>query len=273
MSEMSEMSETSEMSKVSDYSTTRSITIASESRSMSVRVHEFVTHQSQCMFTWDSAYVLAAYINANCSDFQHKSIVELGSGTGLPSLVAALCQAKSCILTERADEPHVLENLDTNIKLNNVEGICRTMPLSWGPITDKGMLKCLECDYILGSDIFYSTESFLSIFLTIASIMTMNRNTVFITTYQERSIKRTIRPWLDMYDMEAKVVPRSSFLHAAHRYGYCSVVNTNTNTNDNDNTLPSKRKANESDDEMSELNEMMLPSYENIYLIVISLRK
>jgi len=264
-----------------DYDCTRSITIVRESgSSINARVHEFVTTKSQCIFTWDSAFVLAAYIGANSSDFQQKTIVELGSGTGLPSLVAALCKAKSCILTERADEPIVLQNLDSNIKMNSVEGICRTMPLSWGPITDKSILKCLECDYILASDVFYSTECFHSILMTVASIMTMNANTVFITTYQQRSIRRTIRPYLDLHNMEAKVIPRASFLHAAHQHGYCNVVNNNNNNNTNT-TIPSKRKADELSDmndvddtsDMDEPQELKLQGYENIYLIVISLRK
>jgi len=141
------------------------------------------------------------------------------------------------------------------------------MPLSWGPINDANKLKYLECDYIFAADVFYSTEDFNNIFLTVASIMTMNENAIFLTTYQERSIKRTIRPYLDFYNLDAVIIPRSTFLHEAHSIGYCQVVHdTNTNTR-----LPSKRKVNDIDTDDTDIIRIL--TYDNIYMIKIFLRK
>lgn len=249
-----------------DYLISKHVTIESINIKVDVIIKEFFTTKAQNIFTWPASYLLASYIVANgrCL-FNDKRIVEIGSGTGLPSIVAAsFAQAKSCILTERDDEPKVLNNLNDIITMNNVDTICRTMPLSWGPISDN-KLKYLECDYVFGADVFYLTEDFNNIFLTVASIMTMNENTIFLTTYQERSIKRTIRPYLDFYSLDAVIIPRSTFLHEAHSIGYCQVVHdTNTNTR-----LPSKRKVNDNDD----TDIIRIQTYDNIYMIKIFLRK
>lgn len=221
---------------------------------LKVVVHEFFTSKLQCIFTWDSAFVLAAYIYQSSNDFKDKIIIELGAGTGLPSIVAAKVNAKKCILTERANEDKILENINQNIILNNVENICNSMPLSWGYI-DSNQLQAF--DYILAADVFYSSEDFDYLFMTIASIMSLNQNTIFLTTYQERTTKDTIRPYLDMYNMEATIIPRSSFLHQSHNLGYCHAKIL-------------KRKLNKSHQEDAIIK---LSSYENIYLIKITLKK
>ena len=251
-----------------DYLISKHVTIESINSKVDVIIKEFFTTKAQNIFTWPASYVLAGYIAANgrCL-FNDKRIVEIGSGTGLPSIVAALFQAKSCILTDRDDEPKVLNNLNDIITMNNVDTICRTMPLSWGPISDANKLKYLESDYIIAADVFYSTEDFNNIFLTVASIMTMNENTIFLTTYQERSIKRTIRPYLEFYNLDAVIIPRSTFLHEAHSIGYCKVVHdTNTSTR-----LPSKRKVNDIDTNDTDI--IRIQTYDNIYMIKIFLRK
>jgi len=251
-----------------DYLISKYVTIESIDSKVDVIIKEFFTTKSQNIFTWPASYLLACYVAANGSLFNNKRIVEIGSGTGLPSIVAALfAQASQCILTERDNEPRVLKNLNDIITMNNVDTICRTMPLSWGPISDANKLKYLECDYIFAADVFYSTEDFNNIFLTVASIMTMNNNTIFLTTYQERSIKRTIKPYLDFYAMDAVIIPRSTFLHEAHSIGYCKVVNdTNTSTR-----LPSKRKVNDIDTDDTDI--IRIQTYDNIYMIKIFLRK
>lgn len=249
-----------------DYVLKKYIKIESINNNIVVNINEFFTNKCQSIFCWPSSYVLASYIvAAGARKFKDKRIVEIGAGTGLPSLVAAsnLIQARSCLLTERVDEPRVLKNLDMNIRINKVESVCRTMPLSWGIITDPSICRQLECDYIFAADVFYSTEDFNSIFLTISSIMNLNENTIFLTTYQERSIKRTIKPFLDFYNMDAKLITRSKFLHPAHQESQL-IVNHNTS---------SKRKRSVDNNDEMELQSIPIPSYDNIYLIKVSLRK
>jgi len=236
---------------------------------LKVIINEFFTNKSQCVFTWDSAYLLAAYIYNFSNDFKDKTIIELGCGTGLPSIVAGKINAKKCVLTERANEDKVLDNINQNIMLNKVENICCSMPLSWGYLNND-QLKAY--DYILAADIFYSCENFDDLFITISSIMSQNQNTIFLTTYQERSSKNTIRPYLDMYNMEATVIPRLSFLHKYHSLGYCNakILKRKLNKsyqNDNDNNDDNNNDDDDNDDIIK------LSSYDGIYLIKITLKK
>eukprot|EP00798_Chlamydomonas_sp_ICE-L_P007294 gene7294-410_t len=87
---------------------------------------------------WDAGLVMAYYlIHASCepevSEFLYsvkgKHIVEIGSGPGLVGLVAAGLGAAQVILS---DLPHLLPNLEGNIKLNKLEANTKCMELTWG---------------------------------------------------------------------------------------------------------------------------------------------
>lgn len=86
------------------------------------------------------------------------------------------------------------------------------------------------CDVVMGSDVFYSSENFDDIFTIIASVFVSNPSAIFITTYKDRSSKRSLIPYLDVYGMTADYIPLESFLNAAHLSvgdSYCcSIVGT-----------------------------------------------
>ena len=86
-------------------------------------IREFFTSESQTLFTWPCAILLASYIAAVNTTNRCRTI-ELGAGCGLPSIVAGLCGAISCVLTERADEPLVLQNLELNVAKNDLRRTC-----------------------------------------------------------------------------------------------------------------------------------------------------
>ena len=48
-----------------------------------------------------------------------------------------------------------------------------------------------------------------------------NPDVVFYTSYHERSISRSLVPYLDMFSLTAENISLSSFLHPAHREGVC----------------------------------------------------
>lgn len=86
-------------------------------------VKEFFT-EYQSIFTWPASLVLSAYLASRPIEIcESKSFVELGAGTGLPSIVAALLGASHCVLTERSDGD-VFNNLQDTIQLNKVEAVC-----------------------------------------------------------------------------------------------------------------------------------------------------
>jgi predicted nicotinamide N-methyase len=49
------------------------------------------------------------------------SILEIGSGTGLPSIMSKLMNAKMVITTERDSEPFLLDNLKRTMTLNGLK--------------------------------------------------------------------------------------------------------------------------------------------------------
>jgi predicted nicotinamide N-methyase len=87
---------------------------------LSAYVREFVTSESQTIFTWPCAILLASFLSAS-KVAEGKVVVELGAGCGLPSIIAALSGAKHCHITERAAEPLILQNLQLNVAKN---GLC-----------------------------------------------------------------------------------------------------------------------------------------------------
>jgi len=81
-------------------------------------------------FTWPAARVLAAALWAGRSDLvEGKCVVELGAGTGLGGIVAALAGARSVTLSDR-DHKRTLAALAANCALNGLRAPadCRAAP-------------------------------------------------------------------------------------------------------------------------------------------------
>jgi hypothetical protein len=82
-----------------------------------------------------------------------------------------------------------------------------------------------DIDIILGADVFYSSEDFEFVIALIDQFMSKNSKTIFYTTYQERSTRRSISPYLEKYKMNAEFIPLNSFLHSSHLTdGICNIV-------------------------------------------------
>lgn len=132
-------------------------------------------------FTWPCSMVMSSFLCSLPSVIEGKSVLEIGAGTGLVSVVAALLGAKSVIVTDR-DEPHILNSLRTTMIINNVEDVCQICPLLWG----KSLPDFEGVDILLGADVFYSTEDFDNVLATFSGILKNNPEAVFLCAYQER---------------------------------------------------------------------------------------
>jgi predicted nicotinamide N-methyase len=95
----------------------------SNGHKISAYIREFFTVESQTVFTWPCAILLASFISS-ADVVRGHSVVELGAGCGLPSIIAALSGAISCLITERGEEPSILDNLRLNVKKNGLLDIC-----------------------------------------------------------------------------------------------------------------------------------------------------
>ena len=68
-------------------------------------------------FVWNAALVLASLVDHGCVAVRGRRVVELGAGTGVPSLVAALQGAEDVVATDYP-APAFLDNLAANVARN-----------------------------------------------------------------------------------------------------------------------------------------------------------
>ncbi|KAK1071765.1 Protein N-terminal and lysine N-methyltransferase efm7 [Friedmanniomyces endolithicus] len=67
---------------------------------------------------WNAGRTVSDYLETNSATFiKHKSVLELGAGAGLPSLVSVLKEA-SCVVVTDYPERALIENLRVNIEQN-----------------------------------------------------------------------------------------------------------------------------------------------------------
>ena len=185
-------------------------------------VREFFCENGLTLYTWPGGVLLAAFVASRSNEFFGSSCLELGSGTGLPAIVAAKIGAKHCVLTERNDT-QILTNLRLMVTTNNVSHCTTVMALDWHQHDLATLCTMTTVDFILGADVFYSSEDFDPVLSIVETMTRVNPQTIFYTTYQERSSRRTLCPLLDKYGLQAEVIPLSSFLHSGHETGFSNV--------------------------------------------------
>ncbi|KAM7254186.1 hypothetical protein ACFE04_031868 [Oxalis oulophora] len=135
-------------------------------------------------WVWDSALILSQWIHTHL-DFTNKSVLELGSGTGLPGLTAAQLGARRVVLTDiGALVPGMLKNVEANRLGERVE----VRELMWGNEESLSQLEELgEFDIVLMSDVFYDADVMVDLGETLRRVC------------RERSVEvwaaSEIRPW------------------------------------------------------------------------------
>ncbi|RYH30180.1 hypothetical protein EON65_06005 [archaeon] len=158
-----------------------------------ISTHSFRIHPTICeilddrdgsTFTWPSAEVLSAFLLSSREVIQlaGKRVIELGAGTGLPSIVCGLCGAALVRITDRKDERELYNVVQESITLNHLHNVCRVEEMDWDSPHDK----IGHVDIILGSDVFYNPEDFVKVFRIVHAFMEVNHACVFLTSYQQR---------------------------------------------------------------------------------------
>ncbi|XP_053774982.1 protein N-lysine methyltransferase METTL21A isoform X3 [Desmodus rotundus] len=113
---------------------------------------------------WDAAVVLSTYLETGAVELRGRSAVELGAGTGLVGIVAALLGAHVTI----TDRKVALEFLKSNVQANlppHVQPRAVVKELTWGQ--NLGSFSPGEFDLILGADIIYLEETFRDLLRTL----------------------------------------------------------------------------------------------------------
>lgn len=167
------------------------------------------------LFVWPCSVVLAEYIWQQRLRFSGVSVVELGAGTSLPGLVAAKVGA-DVTLTDDANGPEVLSNMKRVSVLNNLD--CKVIGLTWG-VWDQTIFS-LSPRIVLGADVLYDTSAFDDLFSTVAFLLQTSPDTVFITTYNNRSGHHLIEFLMDKWGLKCvKLLDGFSFMPSGKAAG------------------------------------------------------
>lgn len=153
-----------------------------------------------CSILWPSAPILALYLWEHRSELIGKYILELGSGTALPGILAAKCGAH-VTLSESALLPRSVNNLKRTCELNDLNSSqVAVIGITWGLFTSN-VLQLKPLDLIIASDCFYDPSVFEDILATVSFLIDRNPHTEFLTTYQERSSDWSIEPLLHKWQL------------------------------------------------------------------------
>jgi len=166
-----------------------------------VVVLEHMTHTDLAQVglqVWRGALLLADWLLQNRDQVREKSILEVGAGTGLASLISARCDASSVLATDLKDQA-VLDLLQRNITRNAslADGKVSVMPLDFND--DLAHVTDLEkIDLVLAGDVIYDdtiTDSFVKFLLRLRqnlsgplkALVTLEKRVVFtVADLEER---------------------------------------------------------------------------------------
>jgi predicted nicotinamide N-methyase len=161
---------------------------------------------SYSFYTWPCAPILAWFLWEHRSELAGKHIIELGSGTALPGILAAKCGA-IVTLTESAVLPKSLAHVKRCCEINSItQNQVRVIGLSWGLFL-KNIFNLGHIDLILGSDCFYEPSVFEDIIVTVAFLFEYNPGARFLSVYQERSADWSIEHLLHKWNLRCEEIP------------------------------------------------------------------
>ncbi|KAF4661547.1 hypothetical protein FOL47_006636 [Perkinsus chesapeaki] len=129
---------------------------------------------------WDSSVVLAKLIEHNPTLVKGKRVLELGSGTGLGGISAALCGGKQVTLT---DLPYAMPLLNRSITLNGVGDVVRAEVLDWANPPNTALHP--RFDLIIASDVIW-LESLVPL---LANIIAEKELVPLLMVHQTRSTR------------------------------------------------------------------------------------
>ncbi|XP_028375334.1 protein-lysine N-methyltransferase EEF2KMT isoform X3 [Phyllostomus discolor] len=161
-----------------------------------------VSHGTTGLVTWSAALYLAEWALENPSAFNHRTVLELGSGAGLTGLVICkMCRPRAYIFSDC--HSHVLEQLRGNILLNgfslepdatapaqhpghhthNSESpVVAVEQLDWDVVTAL-QLTALQPDIVLAADVLYCPEIILSLVRVLQSLSACRKDKLTLDAY------------------------------------------------------------------------------------------
>ena len=174
------------------------------------------------LYIWPCSIVLSDYIfQMGCRrELKDKSILEIGGGTGLCGIVAALknFEAKVVVVSDKHDSAVVLENIRKNLWLNRNQIISRTgvVGFSWGHFEQILVFEkefSASYDLLLASDIFYDPDLFEDGVVTVLFLLQNYSSSFLLTSYEERSLQNTLHLFrlMNQYKLKRTEIQLESF--------------------------------------------------------------
>ena len=136
---------------------------------------------------WPSARGLALHLALNKALVLDKSILEIGCGLGLPSLVATKIGASQVVASDLIND--ALYHVNANAKLNQINKNLSTQVMDW---TNLDMATLQEMDLILAADIVYEKRFVHHFIDLIDKIKNQNLNIAIIIAEPKRSVAATM---------------------------------------------------------------------------------
>ncbi|KAJ7095091.1 putative methyltransferase-domain-containing protein [Mycena belliarum] len=122
---------------------------------------------------WPAGEVLAQYlVKQGLDSLQGKKVLELGSGTGLVGLVAAMLGGTVCL----TDQAPLLDIMRENVEKNKLSELCVVAELNWG---DPIPTDIPRPDVILAADCVYFEPAFPLLVRTLCDLIDVDTEVLF----------------------------------------------------------------------------------------------
>ncbi|MEQ2256233.1 Methyltransferase-like protein 21A [Ilyodon furcidens] len=113
---------------------------------------------------WDAAVVMCMYLELGAVELKGMKAIELGAGTGLVGIVAALLGAHVTITDREAALEFLSANVNANLPPQSRDSVA-VLELTWGQGLERFPVGGF--DLVLGADIIYLEETFPALLLTL----------------------------------------------------------------------------------------------------------
>ncbi|XP_067848087.1 EEF1A lysine methyltransferase 3-like [Heptranchias perlo] len=149
----------------------------------SLKITRFINaHLGYSAYVWQAGIALCRYFEKEKINFTGKKVIELGSGTGIVGILAALLGGDVTM----TDKPNTLKQIENNVSINIPTARrhrLKVSALTWGENhTDFPT----DYDFILGSDIVYSSVTYPALIETLRHLS--NRGTTIYLSSELRKI-------------------------------------------------------------------------------------
>jgi len=134
-----------------------------------IQIKQHWTEHGVAGVVWEGALVLCEYLSKDLTSIQHKTVIELGSGTGLAGIFAAKKGAHVTLTDVEKTLPALQENVNLNFQNGSEDPQApKVQALQWH--SDNKKFTPCAYDIIIGADIIYSEALFDDLLSTLVHL-------------------------------------------------------------------------------------------------------